>query len=59
MNKEITFKLIEETTKEIVSNNQDLLDQTIMPPELIELTLKLSALTTVRILEKLELIGED
>jgi hypothetical protein len=58
MDKNITLKLIEETTQEIVANNPDIFNNNNnIAPEILEVALKLSALTTINILEKLELIG--
>ncbi|ASA23681.1 hypothetical protein [Paenibacillus donghaensis] len=59
MNKEVVIRLIDEVTEEVFSQNKSTLEDEGVLTGNIELAIKLSALTTVKILEKLELIDKD
>lgn len=59
MNKEIVARLVTEVTEEVFSNNKDALESEGVLTGNIELAVKLSALTTIKILEKLELLDTD
>ena len=54
MNNEIVKSLISQVTEEVFAENKEALGKDGM-----ELAVKLSALTTIKILEKLELIDKD
>ncbi|WNS46679.1 hypothetical protein [Paenibacillus sp. MMS20-IR301] len=59
MNNEIVKSLISEVTKEVFAENKAALGQSEFQPETVQLAVHLSALTTIKILEKLELIDKD
>lgn len=59
MNKEVVIRLIDEVTEEVFSQNKSTLEDEGIQTGNIELAIKLSALTTIKILEKLELIDKD
>lgn len=59
MDKSIILKLVNEVTEEVFAKNKEALeDETILTAN-VELAVRLSALTTIKILERLELIDAD
>lgn len=59
MDKSIILKLVNEVTEEVFAKNKEALgDETLLTGN-VELTVRLSALTTIKILERLELIDSD
>lgn len=56
MNKEEVLRLIEETTAEVLNKNPEALSDQFQST--IEIAVKLSCLVNLRMLEKLEIIGE-
>lgn len=59
MNNEIVKSLIQQVTEEVLSENQAALEQNESSKASIQLAVQLSAVTTLKILEKLELIDKD
>ncbi|MEK4854307.1 hypothetical protein NST04_31025 [Paenibacillus sp. FSL H7-0756] len=59
MNNEIVKSLIQQVTEEVLSENQAALEQSGNSKASIQLAVQLSAVTTLKILEKLELIDKD
>lgn len=59
MNNEIVKSLIQQVTEEVLSENQAALEQNESSQTGIQLAVQLSAITTLKILEKLELIDKD
>ncbi|MEK4517638.1 hypothetical protein NSS64_20305 [Paenibacillus sp. FSL H8-0122] len=59
MNNEIVKSLIQQVTEEVLAENQAALEQSGNSQASIQLAVKLSAVTTLKILEKLELIDKD
>lgn len=59
MNSEIVRSLISQVTEEVYTENKAALEQDGIQQDSIQLAVKLSALTTIKILEKLELIDKD
>ncbi|WP_340022129.1 hypothetical protein MHI24_24500 [Paenibacillus sp. FSL K6-1096] len=59
MNNEIVKSLIQQVTEEVLSENQAALEQNGNNQASIQLAVQLSAVTTIKILEKLELIDKD
>ena len=59
MNNEIVKSLIQQVTEEVLSENQAALEQSESSKASIQLAVQLSAVTTLKILEKLELIDKD
>ncbi|AIQ57213.1 hypothetical protein [Paenibacillus borealis] len=59
MNNEIVKNLISQVTEEVFSENRVALEKDGIPEKSMELAVQLSALTTIKILEKLELIDKD
>ena len=59
MNNEIVKSLIQQVTEEVLSENQAALEQNENSQASIQLAVQLSAVTTLKILEKLELIDKD
>ncbi|MBP2115237.1 MULTISPECIES: hypothetical protein [Paenibacillus] len=59
MNNEIVKSLIQQVTEEVLSENQAALEQSGNSQASIQLAVQLSAVTTLKILEKLELIDKD
>ncbi|WP_238654132.1 hypothetical protein [Paenibacillus piscarius] len=59
MNNEIVKSLIQQVTEEVLSENQAALEQNESSQASIQLAVQLSAVTTLKILEKLELIDKD
>ncbi|WP_342423812.1 hypothetical protein [Paenibacillus sp. FSL E2-0178] len=59
MNNEIVKSLISQVTEEVFSENKDALEKDGVQQDSIELAVQLSALTIIKILEKLELIDKD
>ncbi|MBY9082034.1 hypothetical protein KIH86_16505 [Paenibacillus sp. HN-1] len=58
MDKDLISKLIDEITAEVVDKNKSALEEDGTIPQTVEQTVRLSALTTIKILEKLELIDK-
>lgn len=59
LDKSIILKLVNEVTEEVFAKNKEALeDETILTAN-VELAVRLSALTTIKILERLELIDAD
>jgi hypothetical protein len=59
LNSEIVKSLISQVTEEVYSENKEALEQDGIQQDSVQLAVKLSALTTIKILEKLELIDKD
>lgn len=59
MNSEIVKSLIQQVTEDVLSENQAALEQSGNSQASIQLAVQLSAVTTLKILEKLELIDKD
>ncbi|MEK3876160.1 MULTISPECIES: hypothetical protein [unclassified Paenibacillus] len=59
MNNEIVKSLIQQVTEEVLAENQAALEQSGNSQASIQLAVQLSAVTTLKILEKLELIDKD
>ncbi|MEK3763074.1 MULTISPECIES: hypothetical protein [unclassified Paenibacillus] len=59
MNNEIVKSLIQQVTEDVLSENQAALEQSGNSQASIQLAVQLSAITTLKILEKLELIDKD
>ncbi|MEK3795141.1 hypothetical protein MKX42_25680 [Paenibacillus sp. FSL R7-0204] len=59
MNNEIVKSLIQQVTEDVLSENQAALEQSGNSQASIQLAVQLSAVTTLKILEKLELIDKD
>ncbi|NQX48290.1 hypothetical protein HQN87_23455 [Paenibacillus tritici] len=59
MNNEIVKSLIGQVTEEVMSENKAALEQAGNSQASIQLAVQLSAVTTLKILEKLELIDKD
>ncbi|MEK4044243.1 hypothetical protein NSU18_11305 [Paenibacillus sp. FSL H8-0048] len=59
MNNEIVKSLIQQVTEEVLSEHQAALEQSGNSQASIQLAVQLSAVTTLKILEKLELIDKD
>lgn len=59
MNNEIVKSLISQVTEEVFAENKEALGKDGIKQDSMELAVKLSALTTIKILEKLELIDKD
>ncbi|MEK3903141.1 hypothetical protein [Paenibacillus sp. FSL R7-0179] len=59
MNNEIVKSLIQQVTEEVLSENQAALEHSGNSQASIQLAVQLSAVTTLKILEKLELIDKD
>jgi hypothetical protein len=58
MDKDLISKLIDEVTAEVVDNNKIAHEADGSLSQTVELAVRLSALTTIKILEKLELIDK-
>ncbi|AIQ16816.1 MULTISPECIES: hypothetical protein [Paenibacillus] len=59
MHIEIVKSLISQVTEEVFSENKDAIEKDGIQKESVELAVQLSALTTIKILEKLELIDKN
>lgn len=59
MEKTIVHKLVDEVMSEVLSTNREALESGSISKASVELAVRLSAMTTVKILEKLELIEKD
>ncbi|MCM3289488.1 hypothetical protein M3661_05040 [Paenibacillus sp. MER 180] len=59
MDKSIILKLVNEVTEEVFAKNKEALEDDSVLTGNVELTVRLSALTTIKILERLELIDSD
>ena len=59
MDKSIILKLVNEVTEEVFAKNKEALEDETVSTGNIELAVRLSALTTIKILERLELIDSD
>ncbi|MFE4711467.1 hypothetical protein A8L34_09825 [Bacillus sp. FJAT-27264] len=59
MNKDIVVNLVNEVTEEVFSKNKEALENEGVLTGNVELAVRLSALTTIKILEKLELLDTD
>lgn len=59
MEKTIVHKLVDEVMSEVLSTNREALESEGISKASVELAVRLSAMTTVKILEKLELIEKD
>jgi hypothetical protein len=59
LNKDIVVNLVNEVTKEVFSKNKEALESEGVLTGNVELAVRLSALTTIKILEKLELLDTD
>ncbi|KJB88022.1 hypothetical protein AZ66_09865 [Paenibacillus sp. E194] len=59
MDKSIILKLVNEVTEEVFAKNKEALEDESVLAGNVELTVRLSALTTIKILERLELIDSD
>lgn len=57
MTKNELIKLVNETTKEVFAKNPDLLKEEFLPST-IEIAVKLSSLTNIRLLQKLGVLEE-
>ncbi|MGG3840756.1 hypothetical protein ABEV00_27505 [Paenibacillus thiaminolyticus] len=59
MDKSLVLKLVDEVTEEVFTKNKEILENEAVLTANIELAVRLSALTTIKILEHLELIDKD
>ncbi|WP_036590555.1 hypothetical protein [Paenibacillus alvei] len=59
MDKSIILKLVNEVTEEVIAKNKEALENETVLTGNVELAVRLSALTTIKILERLELIDAD
>jgi hypothetical protein len=59
MHIEIVKSLISQVTEEVFLENKDAIEKDGIQKESVELAVQLSALTTIKILEKLELIDKN
>lgn len=59
LNNEIVRSLISQVTEEVFAENKDALEKDGIQQNSVQLAVKLSAITAIKILEKLELIDKD